>query len=500
MPKKHTASKKPLFLRVISHKYFFWGIVALFILQGLWIALSAYYPMLFDEQYHVNVIAIYSHQLTPFIAHQPPEAGLYGDITRNSSYLFQYLMSFPYRFTSLFTDSLTAHIIVLRIICVLFWAGGIVVFNKLLRLAKVSASIRHIIILIFTLIPLVPFTAANVNYDSLVFLLFPTMLYMALKGLQKGKRQILWMVGALTTGAFACLVKFSVLPILLAVAVFIAIGLYRQYRGQIVPKLWKQLKSAPIWLSTVVFAFAFLAAGLFVERYGVNLALYHRLEPACRQLHPKKQCAQYTVINRDYEWKKRFQENPHPLLSPPIYTVGYFIPHTFNDFFVTAAYTGGKVALYQPIGKLEGSGGNAFLRFTSWAIFIVSFILVVATWRRVKYRQLRYLFLVVGLTYVVALWIKIYSSYLELGTPVAAQGRYMIPLLIPIFTIVALAINQVVHRVKIKITLCVLALLVLTQGGGVMTYIVYSKPSWYWHNQTVIKINQNTRQFLKHFI
>ncbi len=373
-------------------------------------------------------------------------------------------------------------------------------FNKLLRLAKVSACIRHMVILIFTLIPLVPFTAANVNYDSLVFLLLPTMLYMTLKSLQKGKRQVLWVIGALTTGAFACLVKFSVLPILLAITIFIAVGLYRQHRGQILPRLWKQLRTAPVWIVAGVLTMAFLAAGLFVERYGVNLVTYHRLEPACRQLHSKKQCAQYTVINRNYQWKKRFEENPHPLLSPPIYTVGYFIPHTFNDFFVTAAYTGGKVALYQPIGKLEASGGNAFLKYTSWAIFIVSIILVIATWRRVKYKQLRNLFLLVMAIYITALWIQIYQSYLELGTPVAAQGRYMIPLLIPIFTMVALALNQIIRQTKIKLAICILALLILTQGGGVMSYIVYSKPNWYWPNQTVIKTNQNARQFLKTFI
>ncbi len=51
-----------------------------------WIAVSAIYPMLFDEEYHLGIIEIYSHQLSPFITVQPPEAAFHGDITRYGSY------------------------------------------------------------------------------------------------------------------------------------------------------------------------------------------------------------------------------------------------------------------------------------------------------------------------------------------------------------------------------------------------------------------------------
>ena len=106
------------FLNIISSKWFFIFVTIFFFAEMAWIALSAIYPMLFDEEYHLGIIDIYARQISPFIASQPAEASFHGDITRYGSYLFHYLISFPYRFISIFTDDLPTKIIALRFNCI----------------------------------------------------------------------------------------------------------------------------------------------------------------------------------------------------------------------------------------------------------------------------------------------------------------------------------------------------------------------------------------------
>jgi hypothetical protein len=37
------------------------GALIFFVLEGLWIACSAVYPMAFDEEFHFGLIKVYSH-------------------------------------------------------------------------------------------------------------------------------------------------------------------------------------------------------------------------------------------------------------------------------------------------------------------------------------------------------------------------------------------------------------------------------------------------------
>ena len=86
--------------------------MALFVLQAAWIALSGRYPMAFDENFHLGIIRLYAHHISPFWSGQPAGANAFGAVARDPSYLYQYLMSFPYRLVSIFTSSQTAHVLI----------------------------------------------------------------------------------------------------------------------------------------------------------------------------------------------------------------------------------------------------------------------------------------------------------------------------------------------------------------------------------------------------
>src|SRR3954469_13979749 len=106
---------KRLYAAVSSDK-FFWGVVILLVVQALWIALSGRYPMAYDEDFHLGVIRLYSHHLSPFWNGHPAGGDAFGAVARDPSYLYHYLMSFPYRLISFITSSQMAQVLVLRFI------------------------------------------------------------------------------------------------------------------------------------------------------------------------------------------------------------------------------------------------------------------------------------------------------------------------------------------------------------------------------------------------
>jgi hypothetical protein len=121
--------------------------------------------------------------------------------------------------------------------------------------------------------------------------------------------------------------------------------------------------------------------------------------------------------------------------------------------------------------------------------------------RRLAPRRFFMLFGLLFVVYSAALWLRNYSDYLHIGTPVAAQGRYYIWLLIPVIAMVALAIRALFTSTALSIGVFVISLLLLTQGGGVANYILYSNKGWYWprYEQGIDRANATARHILRLF-
>src|ERR1700689_5557788 len=115
---------------ILGSKWFFWIILVVFILSAAWIALSAVYPQAFDENFHFGLIQTYSHYWLPFLSSQPPHANAYGAVARDPSYLYHYLMSFPYRLIALFIHGQTGQVIALRFINIGFFSAGLILFRR----------------------------------------------------------------------------------------------------------------------------------------------------------------------------------------------------------------------------------------------------------------------------------------------------------------------------------------------------------------------------------
>ncbi|MGH7928715.1 MAG: hypothetical protein ACREQV_13075, partial [Candidatus Binatia bacterium] len=259
---------------VLASTRFLYGLLLFFVLQASWFVFSVAYPLAFDEDFHFGIIKIYAEHISPFLNGQPAGGDAFGALARDPSYLFHYLLSFPYRLLALFTDSETAQIIVLRLLNVAMFTGGLLLFRRVLQRMGTSDALNHAALALFVLIPIVPHLAATINYDNLVFLLLPWLLLLAFRmvdSLRLRKVDIktigIFIIGCMLLG----LVKYAVLPILLGIVVYMGFIAAKAFRGNY-RQLWTALRVNYKRLSAttkigliIVFLITF---GMFFQRYG----------------------------------------------------------------------------------------------------------------------------------------------------------------------------------------------------------------------------------------
>lgn len=492
---QQTVSYKRRSVRWLASEKFFWIIVAALIFQAGWLALTGRYPMAFDEDFHFGIIQLYAHHISPFWSAQPPGADAFGAVTRDPSYLYQYLMSFPYRLIHVFTHDLTIQVLWLRAISIALFASSLGLFRRLLAKTGASRAMIHGCLAVFVLIPVVPLLAAQINYDNLLIPLVALTLLLTIQLSErfgKGKPlDVRLILTLLILCLLSSLVKYAYLPIFLAIVCFLLVRCWQIYKKPHI--LWRSVRlglqrirrRTLLLLSCGVV----LSAGLFLQRYGVNLVRYHEIIPDCSQVLTVQQCKAYGPWNRDYsDSLNKIDDNSST--SVVDYIGDWFFGMWLRTFFaVDGPRTG-----YETRGPLIVPSMAAI-------VFVVAGVGAIAmTARRLlrsRYAPTLWLFAAASFVYLLALWLDEYKSYVYTAQPVAINGRYLFPVLPLILVLMALAFNQLLQqRYKAKVVLASVAIVSLLWGGGALTYILRSNSAWYWPGRPVYDVNHTVQRIL----
>jgi hypothetical protein len=473
----------------LSSRAFFYGILGFFIFEVLWMVFSAVYPMAFDEDFHLGIIRIYADHWLPFLHQQPAGADVFGAVARDPSYLYHYLMSFPYRLIEAITPSQTAQVIFLRLINVALIAYSLTLFRKVLLRATKSAGLTNISLAIFVLVPIVPQLAAHINYDNLIMVLMGWACLLAYRIIdefnakQINARTLLLLINLCM---LACLVKYAFLPIAMAIAAFVVYYGFRSLRGVAIwPKLiasirqWKRPMLVGLVLLTMV------SGGLFVQRFGVNAIKYGDPIADCGDVLSYDHCKAYGpwIRNHDFALTKG-HVNPNPLA----YTYTWIKALWFRLFFAVNG-ANSNFTNYPPLP----------IPYVAAAIIVSAGVILVLRYaRRIFCNDPFAVFsLLVIVTYCAALWYEEYGQYLDTGQPVAINGRYLIPVLLLVAILLGKGFQNALDRSHdTQVVLAALALLCFMHGGGLATFILRSDASWDWQNHTVIEINDTARSIL----
>lgn len=463
-----------------------------FAIQAVWIAVSALYPMAFDEDFHFGIIKIYATHWSPFLTEHPAGADAFGAITRDPSYLYQYLMSFPYRLLTHLFSSETTQIIVLRLLNVAMFGYALVLFRRLLLRITRSRAFSHVAIAIFALIPIVPQLAAHINYDNLLMVLmaWACLLVADIHRQFNAHRIDLRKIATLATVCLlTSVVKYAFLPIFAAIVIFVlydAWANFKNWRG-FTQSLAVNRKALSARTKFALLGIVIVGGGLFFQRFGINTINYHTPIPSCDQVLTIDHCSAYGPWNRDYLLSQtKAHVNENPIAYSAMWLKGLWWRLFFAINSSTRSYTN-----YPPLPFPSGTAiGLAVLISVTLLVFL----------RRIFAGQPLLIFCgLVVLFYCGALWLEDYDMFRETGQAVAINGRYLIPILPLVAAMGWKSITLAFAKLKIynyRPLLAMAVLLLFLQGGGVFTFIMRSDSSWYWPNSTVIKMNDTARAWL----
>lgn len=487
---------------LLASKKFFYAIVGGFVFESAWIALSGRYPMAFDENFHLGIIRLYAHQWSPWFAQQPPGPAMFGAVVRDPSYLYHWLMSFPYRLTDALFHSEFLDVLSLRFLSIALIVVGLLIFRRLLQYVPISAALRNVVFLFFALTPLTSLAAAQINYDNLLFPLVGLCLLLAVQIMQTLRRSqrldVRRLLSLISICMVASLVKYSFLPIFAGIVVYLLIVLWmqrktlswRQVRAHIAidtKRMWRQ----PSFLLGIAGLAA--AAALFVPTYGYNLAKYHTPAPECDQVISVDRCRAYGAWNRNYTYA---QSKASVSANPVTFTKHWGGTYFYSVFsVVNGEYSGFMLERPLPV-----------LFWTALIMFWTGLAVIVLFARRVFATAPARFLGIMLLVYIATLWLQNYSDYIHLGKHVAEQGRYLIILMLAAYALVAMALTRSINVLRyrpqlLKLLLLGIGLLFVLQGGGMATYIVRTDDSWWWEQNVLARnINHAAQTVLKSLI
>ncbi len=485
------------FTDYLGSSKFYRLIIVFFIVEAAWIAVSAAYPQAFDENFHFGLIRVYSHYWLPFLTKQPPHANAYGAVVRNPSYLYEFLMSFPYRLIALAVHAQFTQVVILRFINIGFMAGALVLFKRVLNRVGTSGALSNLLLALFVLIPIVPQLAAQVSYDNLLILLTAAMILFAFHLTDQIRMHRLSVVDAglwISLCTFTSLVKYAFLPIFAAMVLFLAVLIYR------VNKLdWQRLKrqivqswqAAARWVRVAVIGLLLLSVGMFIQMDGMNLVLYHQIQPNCSQVLPVKDCLAYSPWAYNYHNHLKVIRNAGGVQysSPIVYVAEWLYWMWYRLFFAV----NGLSSHFKNYPPLPLPSAATFLAVLAGMAALIKW------WRRIFANNLYLVMLfVISACYVVALMGQGYVTYRYTDVLENMNGRYLLPILLLAAAIFGHAISYGLRRFNVRKTvLAMVVLLLFLEGGGALTFIIRSNATWDTSNKTIVKANNTIRKVIK---
>lgn len=485
-------------VRILSTQLSFWAVWFFTTVQAIWIAVSARYPMAFDEAYHFNIIKLHTRQWGPFFMEQPPGPATYGALTRDPSYLHHWLLSFPYRLLDSLGMSEYGIIVSLRLLNVAMYAAGLYLFWKLLQKTKASLAAINAAVFFFVMIPTVPLLAGHINYDNLQFPMFAlAMIYtvnFAAK-LKQNKFDISSLVGAVTISLLGSVNKFTFLPVLTAIVAYLAFVVARAWRSN-----KKQLKrtfsrdfKAMSKIKTYLLALLIAVSSIFfLWTYAVNIAVYKNPTAQCHQVLNPERCQTYGPWARNYRLaQENQQEEFHPNLLK--FNLDWLGGMHYRLFFTINGATGKKLYENHTAPMITGAAGLLALSGT---------VLFLRYGRRILRNDPAFIFMLfTAAVYFIAVWGRNYNDYLHLGQMVAVNGRYLQPLLLPVI-LVLIASFQWAFRLMpgVKLVIFGLSSILFLSGGGISGFIHYSDTNWYFVNRpNVLWLNEIGKRLVAPF-
>lgn len=470
--------------------------LGIFIVQAVYIALVGRFSMAFDEHFHLKAIQEYSKVILPWQVTQPPGPAELSAFTADGSYLYHYLMSFPYRLIQLVSSSQTVQIVLLRLMDVGLVVVGWQIFRRLLREIGASKAATHGILAFVMLMPMAPFMAGQLTYDALFFMLVAlTMLLFVrlLRVLHEQKTLPLPLTAWTAAAVLATLqVKYAFFPAALGAGLYLVGYLVwliytKKIKGRRLLPQWKN--SLQTGTGAMSVGVMLLLSVLFVQRYGMNFIQYGSFVPECPAVLSHERCLGFAPYGRDTEIRDKGWFRSITTQQKLAYPSKWYEKMIYESYFSVGP---------KEIGYVEAK--PLPVPYTAGKVLVAASLLVICLrlrpiLRRNKYSQL--LFVTVS-TYVLFLFLKNYGAFLATAIPLSIHGRYVLPFLPLLGYLVYLGVRPLYQKPKLQIFIAFMVsglFIASLWGGGIGAFVVWATDSWYW--EAAQPISRTVRSILE---
>ncbi|MCA9377203.1 hypothetical protein KC685_04780 [Candidatus Dojkabacteria bacterium] len=354
-----------------------------------------------DEPHHYNSIKYYSGEsLDPFITEQNSYYDL-GDMTRVGSYLYPYTLSLILRVGSFISDEyllLRLTNVFISIINFSIFYATAQLFLRRDRSVLIAMSIAYSFLMYI-------FIGAFINYDNLAITFSLIMSYGYLRYLKKKDLHSILII--ISASLFGAVTKYTLLPLSALIVLMLLLD----------RKFWSFLRSPRQLirrlLSEKIFLGLILAGSiLFLERYVLNLVVYHSIQPDCDLIHLKEKCMENAVFARNSK----------------IYGLGIqgekisFIKYVY--LWLNQMYDG-AMGIFGHHILPDWSHSSKFIGIT----LISSFVGFLKLLKERSWSKLHLGLIIIPLGYMAIMIFTVhYPNYLSTGSiSLAVQGRYLFP-------------------------------------------------------------------------
>lgn len=274
----------------LSSKLFLMLTVGWFFVQTFFIALTTKFGLPPDENYHFNLIKLFTENgWSPILSNQDGYFFL-GEVVKSPYFLYHYLMSIPNHAFSV----LGGELFLLRLTNVALAGVCLFVIYKILTKLNFSSLIKNISIFFITNTLMFVFISASVSYDVLFLLasLVSVYLVLTLKELEFGK-----LVYLFTVIIGGVMIKKTFIP----VAILVLSALIFQHRkslGSDVKSLKKSIPKSKLRLAVLLVPMV-IVLGLFVQRFVLNTFQYGSFDPDCTKVLRIETCRESALFVRN---------------------------------------------------------------------------------------------------------------------------------------------------------------------------------------------------------
>lgn len=464
-----------------------WATAAVLVWLGLgsaFIATTARIGMVFDEEWHLDSIRVHAAHPLPWFSTDAPQEGV-GAVSRSSSYLYHYVLSFPERWMADAGAPEIDRVIVLRLLTVAMMVGALLCMIGAVRAARVSGTVANLAGVAFAALPVTPFLAAHVNYDAAMLLLVAATGWVAVR--QWRADRVTWLGGlaAIALGLGAVLVKFNAAPIVLVLLGFVLLRALRARRAPTLPAR----TAGRVGLGAVALAVLVLVL-LCVERYVVNIASYGAPSPDCAAVLDAARCASYGPWERNRLADEAYPDIPIALGTGAQFLFDIWIPRLMVYlqavwFWFAPPVVSTLVTVAIPVAVI--------------ATLATALVVGPTAPRR---RELLPLVLS-SVVYIAILFWHNYGEWRAFGEPYGVQGRYLLPAVVPITALAMHGAADSLRRSRVaapRLAVVAIGMVVVATQGGAAAWIVSSQDSWYAADGPLIGITDLVRRGVDRFV